>query len=135
KYDPNDILDGKPKNTMGVSWKPSADGELITKTGITAFGELNQATKDVNWKEGSYNPDDKKITWSIFANYLENEINGLKIVDTPQGNQTIDSDTEVKVYKLTINSDGTYEEEEFTNFTKNISGNILTVTINENRTS
>src|SRR5690625_3735846 len=96
----DEVPDQKPTNKAAITWTPGDGGEPITKD-VEAGTELNKATKDSSWKNGSYNPETKEITWEIITNYRNNSIADLNISDAPQCNQEIVPES-VKVHELTI---------------------------------
>src|SRR5699024_7060692 len=91
-YDPNELPKNTANNEAEITWSPTEDGDSITKT-VQDDKELNTNTGNNHWKNGSYNPDTKEITWTIYTNYRENDINDLVIHDEPQGNQKIVTDS------------------------------------------
>lgn len=108
KFDADNVPDQKPKNTAEITWMPEGGDEPINKT-IVASTTLNKETQNYSWKNGSYNPDTKEITWTIIANYRENQIDNLIIKDQLQGNQKIIADSAI-VKELIIASGGEITE-------------------------
>ncbi|MBO1005717.1 Cna B-type domain-containing protein [Pseudogracilibacillus auburnensis] len=105
----DEVPDNKPTNSMDVTWTPVGSGSSITKANITARTELNDYTKNNHWKNGSYNPATKEITWTIYTNYRENQIKDLIITDAPQLNQKIIENSFV-VTELAISTNGAITE-------------------------
>src|SRR5699024_11666676 len=66
-------------------------------------------TADYSWKNGSYNPETKEITWEIITNYRENDFDDLVVQDNPQGNQQI-IDGSAVAKELVIDSGGGISE-------------------------
>src|SRR5690625_1152260 len=106
EFDADNVLDHKLTNTAVITWTPEGEDDSITKD-IEAGTELNKATKDSSWKNGSYDPATKEITWEIITNYRQNSIDDLNITDAPQGNQEIVPES-VKVHELTIDENGNH---------------------------
>lgn len=104
EFDADNVPDHKPTNKAAIMWTPGGGGDPITKE-VEAETELNWDTKENHWKNGWYNPETKEITWTIYTNYRENDINNLIVTDAPQGNQKIVADS-VIVTELVKQSDG-----------------------------
>src|SRR5690625_3075518 len=104
EFDADNVPDNKPTNKAAITWTPEGEDDSITKE-VEAEIELNKETADYSWKNGSYNPETKEITWEIITNYRENDFDDLVVTDEPQGNQQIiDGSAEVK--ELVIDSGG-----------------------------
>lgn len=104
-----DLVPGnKATNKADITWTPEGSVTSITKE-VTAETKLNQSTGNNHWKNGSYNPSTKEITWTIYTNYRENVISDLIIKDTPLGNQKIIADS-VIVKELSIAGNGKITE-------------------------
>ena len=58
-------------------------------------------------KSGSYNATSKKITWTIAANFNQQELSNASIIDPISDDQNYVSGS-AKVYEATINKNGTY---------------------------
>ena len=58
-------------------------------------------------KSGSYNATSKKITWTIAANFNQQELSSASIIDPISDDQNYVSGS-AKVYEATINKNGTY---------------------------
>ncbi|MDG4968843.1 SpaA isopeptide-forming pilin-related protein [Lactococcus lactis] len=58
-------------------------------------------------KSGSYNATSKKITWTIAANFTQQELSNASITDPISDDQNYVSGS-AKVYEATINKNGTY---------------------------
>lgn len=125
EFDADNVPDYKPTNKAAITWTPGDGGDPITKE-VEAGTELNKETKDSSWKNGSYNPETKEITWTIITNYRQNSIDDLKIVDAPQGNQQIVPKS-VKIHELTIDSNGNHRPGD------DVTGNV-DVSYNEDNT-
>ena len=106
EFDADNVPDHKPTNKADITWTPEGGDESITKD-VKTGTELNEATKESSWKNGSYDPTTKEITWEIITNYRNNSIADLNITDAPQGNQKIVLDS-VKVHELTIDGNGNH---------------------------
>ncbi|VEF48981.1 LPXTG-motif cell wall anchor domain-containing protein [Bacillus freudenreichii] len=104
----NQVPDYKPTNKAAITWTPEGKDESITKE-VETGTELNDNTKNNDWKNGSYNPATKEITWTIYTNYRENDFGNLIIKDAPQGNQKIVAES-VVVKELTIEPNGSITE-------------------------
>ncbi|MYL58299.1 Cna B-type domain-containing protein, partial [Virgibacillus halodenitrificans] len=107
-YVADEVIDHKPTNTAAITWIPEGGSESITKE-VTAGTELNDKTKNNDWKYGSYSPETKEITWTIYTNYRENYIENLIVNDAPQENQKIVADS-VVVKELAIDKKGNITE-------------------------
>src|SRR5699024_3849231 len=103
----------------------------ITKE-VEAETELNKETADYSWKNGSYNPETKEITWEIITNYRENDFDDLVVQDNPQGNQQI-IDGSAVVKELVIGSGGGISEGDTVEgaATSDEEANTLTVNLGE----
>ncbi|MGO3167915.1 Cna B-type domain-containing protein [Senegalia sp. (in: firmicutes)] len=108
KFVADEIINNNATNKADISWTPEGKSGSITKE-VKANKDLNTKTKDNSWKKGSYNPHTKEITWTIYTNYRENQINDLIIKDMPKGNQKIVENSAV-VTELEILSDGKIKE-------------------------
>src|SRR5699024_7299221 len=95
-------------NKAAITWTPEGENDSITKE-VEAETELNKETADYSWKNGSYNPETKEITWEIITNYRENDFDDLVVQDNPQGNQQI-IDGSAVVKELVIDSGGGISE-------------------------
>lgn len=129
-YDPNKLPeDFKAKNTANISWIPENSDERVYRD-VPANTRVNQSTIDQSWKNASYNPDTKEITYEIIANYRENSYENFKIVDEPQQNQKLIEDS-IEVYELEIKSNGSYTEAGKVDIEPSITGNAFTLDIGE----
>src|SRR5699024_6548206 len=107
-FDADNVPNNKPKNKGDITWTPEGEDDSNTKE-VEAETELNNETSDYSWKNGSYNPETKQITWEIITNYRENDFTNLIVQDKPQGNQQIiDGSAEVK--ELNIAANGSYTD-------------------------
>src|SRR5699024_166386 len=97
-----------PTNSAVVHWTPGADGNLLSGN-VSAETHFNPETENMHWKNASYDPTTKKITWEIITNYRENEIGNLIIKDTPKGNQKL-IENSFTINELTINENGSISE-------------------------
>lgn len=121
EFDADIVPNHKPTNKAAITWTPEGEDDSITKE-VKAETELNKETKDSSWKNGTYNPETKEITWIIYTNYRENNIADLIVKDKPQGNQKIVKNSAI-VKELDIAENG--------NFTEGDSLNDSVATINE----
>src|SRR5690625_3859118 len=119
-FDPNETENNEAINTATIYWTPGEEGEK-QKGNVTAKTHFNDETKNMHWKNASYDPKTKKITWEIIVNYRENDFENLIIKDTPQGNQKLVPDSFV-LKELEIDEDGIIEEG------KEVKANIQTET-------
>ncbi|QQK78096.1 Cna B-type domain-containing protein [Salicibibacter cibarius] len=103
-YVADELPDNTATNHAAITWTPEGEENSITRN-VEAETELNWQTEQRDWKNGSYDPESKEITWTIYTNYRENTIEDLTVTDAPQGNQTIIADS-VEVTELAIGSDG-----------------------------
>lgn len=108
KFDADHVPDQNPTNKANIIWTPEGENEQIEKE-VEAGTELNENTKNNDWKNGSYDPATKEITWTIYTNYRENQIDELIVKDAPQGNQKIVADS-VVVKELEIDKHGNISE-------------------------
>src|SRR5699024_7720965 len=107
-FDADNVPDNKPTNKADITWTPEGEDDSTTKE-VETETELNKETADSSWKNGSYNPETKEITWEIITNYRENDVSDLIVTDAPQGNQEIiNGSAEVK--ELVIESWGSISE-------------------------
>ena len=102
-YDPNTV-GNDPKNTANIEWIPENSTEKIKKD-LTAGTNINWKNGNNHWKNGTYNPDTKKITWALIVNYRGNAYEELIVKDTPEGNQKLVTDS-IKVEELEIEANG-----------------------------
>ncbi|QQK81774.1 collagen binding domain-containing protein [Salicibibacter cibi] len=111
-YQTNYVADELPDNTAtnhaAITWTPEGEEDSITRD-VEAETELNWQTEQRDWKNGSYDPESKEITWTVYSNYRENNINDLIVTDAPQGNQAIIEDS-VEVTELAIEPNGDITE-------------------------
>ncbi len=130
-YVADEVPEYKPTNTAAITWTPEGSSDSMTKK-VTAGTELNNKTKNNDWKNGSYDPETKEITWTIYTNYRENEIGNLIVKDAPQGNQKIVADS-IVVKELAIDEKGNISEgNELTNgISVDSEQNTFQVTIGE----
>ena len=92
-------------NTAAINWMDEY-GDRQDKS-VEAEVRLNDASQNNHWKNGSYDPASKEITWNIITNYRQNSIEDLNITDAPQGNQEIVPES-VRVHELTIDANGNH---------------------------
>ncbi|WP_405097681.1 Cna B-type domain-containing protein [Oceanobacillus sp. FSL H7-0719] len=109
-FDANLVPDHRPTNKAAITWTPEGGDESITRD-VLAGTELNWETRTGHWKNGSYNPETKEITWTIYTNYRESQFDNLVVKDAPQGNQKIVDDS-VVVTELAIGENGHITEGE-----------------------
>ena len=102
-YDPNTVGEN-PENTANIEWIPENSTEKIKKD-LTAGTNINWKNGENHWKNGTYNPDTKKITWTLIVNYRGNAYKELIVKDTPEGNQKLVTDS-IKVEELEIEANG-----------------------------
>src|SRR5699024_9271268 len=100
------ILNQNAINKANITWIPEGSDERKELV-VNANKQLNTETVNNSWKNASYNPDTKEITWTIIANYRENAFEDFTITDTPQGNQKLVEDS-IEVTELQVNADGSY---------------------------
>src|SRR5699024_4680259 len=67
----------------------------------------NQQTRSNGAKNNTVNNETKEITWFVDINYNQLELTDAKLVDKIEDNQSLVGD--IKVYKNTINSNGSVE--------------------------
>lgn len=102
-FDADNVPNQQPTNTADVSWT-NEDGKEFNKE-LNTNTQLNDETVQASWKNASYNPDTKEITWTIIANYRENAYEDFTISDTPLGNQKL-VESSLKVIEMEVNADG-----------------------------
>lgn len=110
-------------NGVLIKWMDEKGEGKEKKVG--AGKDLNEDTMNNHWKNGSYNPETKEITWTIYTNYRENQIGDLKIEDIPQGNQKIIADSAI-VTELEVLSNGKMKD------IKELDDNISAIDTEEN---
>src|SRR5699024_5069134 len=133
EFDADNVPDNKPTNKAAITWTPEGGNDSITKE-VEAETELNKETEDYSWKNGSYNPETKEITWEIITNYRENDFDDLVVTDAPQGNQQI-MDGSAVVKELVIHSNGGISEGETVDGAATIDEEANTLTVNLGETS
>src|SRR5690625_2039225 len=133
EFDADNVPDNKPTNKAAITWTAEGEDNSITKE-VEAEIELNKETADYSWKNGSYNPETKEITWEIITNYRENDFDDLVVTDEPQGNQQI-SDGSAEVKELVIDSGGGISEGETVDGAAKIDEKANTLTVNLGETS
>lgn len=107
-FDADNVPNQKPTNKADVLWK-DPNGREFNKE-LNANTQLNGETVKNSWKNASYNPDTKEITWTIIANYRENAFEDFNITDTPQGNQKLVEDS-IRVIEMKVNADGAHVDQ------------------------
>src|SRR5699024_7848270 len=133
EFDADNVPDNKPTNKAAITWTPEGEDDSITKE-VEAGTELNKETADYSWKNGSYNPETKEITWEIITNYRENDFANLIVQDAPQENQQIiDGSAEVK--ELNIAANGSYTDGDTVDDAATIDEEANTLTVNLGETS
>src|SRR5699024_1987544 len=133
EFDADNVPNNKPTNKAAITWTPEGEDDSITKE-VEAETELNWETGESSWKNGSYNPETKEITWEIITNYRENDISNLIVQDKPQGNQQIiDGSAEVK--ELNIAPNGSYTEGDVVDDAATIDEEANTLTVNLGETN
>src|SRR5690625_686743 len=132
-FDADNVPDNKATNKADITWTPEGEGESITKD-VEAGKDLNWETSEYSWKNGSYNPETKEITWEIITNYRENDIADLIIQDEPQGNQQI-IDGSAVVKELNIAANGSYTDGDTVKDAATIDEEANTLTVNLGETS
>src|SRR5699024_3675318 len=133
EFDADNVPDNKATNKADITWTPEGEDESITKD-VEADKDLNWETSEYSWKNDSYNPETKEITWEIITNYRENAIANLIVQDAPQGNQKIiDGSAEVK--ELNIAANGSYTDGEIVDDVATIDEEANTLTVNLGETN
>ncbi len=133
EFDADEVPDNKATNKADITWTPEGEKDSITKE-VGAEKPLNKETADYSWKNGSYNPETKEITWEIITNYRENDFTNLIVQDKPQGNQQIiDGSAEVK--ELNIAANGSYTDGDTVEDAATIDEEANTLTVNLGETS
>ncbi|MFD0957475.1 collagen binding domain-containing protein, partial [Virgibacillus alimentarius] len=89
------------KNHVNMKWT-TEDGDSKEKQGSAVFNPGNY-TKDNGFKNGSYNPTTKEITWSIGVNYNKKKLDNAVVEDFIQGNQNFNIDS-VRVFHMNLKS-------------------------------
>ena len=104
-FDPR-TLEGKLNNEASHEWDDNKGNTYNRKKNFPIDSKseyMNNATKS-----GSYNAKAKEITWTITANYMQDELNGAYISDTikndPKQQYILKS---AQLHEMTINPDGT----------------------------
>src|SRR5699024_1824075 len=127
------VTDNKATNKADITWTAEGEDESITKE-VEDDKDLNWETNEYSWKNGSYNPETKEITWEIITNYRENEFTNLIVQDKPQGNQQIiDGSAEDK--ELVIDSAGDISEGDTVEGAATIDEEANTLTVNLGETN
>ncbi|SDB84314.1 conserved repeat domain-containing protein [Pelagirhabdus alkalitolerans] len=87
-------------NSARVDWIPEGEEESVSKTGTASFNP-DDSTKNNGFKFGSYNIQDKEITWTIGVNYNNETLNGVIVEDPILGDQNFDID-DVNIYEMEL---------------------------------
>ncbi|MGM8213099.1 Cna B-type domain-containing protein [Virgibacillus sp. W0430] len=90
-------------NAAGIEWDIEHSPGSIT-TGKQENGSTfrpDQYSKQNGFKNGTYNPVSKEISWEIGVNYNKETLNNTVIEDVIQGNQNFDL-ASVKVYEMEL---------------------------------
>ena len=115
------------KNQVAITWTPKGSDTSITK-GVAASKPLNKDTTNNSWKNGTYDPSTKEITWTIYTNYRENRLANLMVEDTLGQNQKL-VEGSVTVTELSIAGNGAITEGTSKPVTPTVNGNAFTVGI------
>ena len=92
-------------NKINATWT-DVNGETHHNEGQASFTPKVEYINDAS-KSGSYNANNKHITWTVVANYNQRDLKNAQIVDTLQGDPKY-VDGSAKLYEATINPDGSY---------------------------
>ena len=122
-------------NKAASNWK-SSDGMDMNISVEKPYKPSAEESAD-GFKSGSYNAVDKVITWSMGINYNRQELGEVTLTDPITSNQKFIPGS-VRVYKYTIDADGSYHKGEeitgdarFTITEPTTSLNTLTINISE----
>lgn len=106
-YDPEAVPENDPDkkftNTAKVTWTTD-DGETITNEDVATF-KPNEPTKYNGAKSGSYNAQEKAITWTVTVNYGDKDLVNAQLTDPIPANQKYILNS-LTIYHYTVTSDG-----------------------------
>ncbi|WP_416147559.1 Cna B-type domain-containing protein [Salipaludibacillus sp. HK11] len=103
-------------NSVSLEWVPESETEPVTREDDATF-DPDDYTKNNGFKHGSYDLENKEITWTIGVNYNKETLDNVVVEDFILGNQNFEIDS-VKVYQmnLTGSANGYEKGEEVTGF-------------------
>lgn len=99
-FDKADLSEGSFVNNASLEWIPENETQKVTKTGTATFTP-DEYTQNNGFKNGSYNPETKEITWRIGVNYNKETLKNVEVEDIIQGEQNFDIN-KVAVYKMEL---------------------------------
>lgn len=106
-YDPELVPENDPdkyfRNTAEVTWTTD-DGKTITDEDDATF-KPNEPTKYNGAKAGTYNAQEKAITWRIAVNYGDKDMENAQLTDPIPSDQKYILNS-LKIYHYTVASDG-----------------------------
>ncbi|SES07900.1 Uncharacterized surface anchored protein [Salipaludibacillus aurantiacus] len=95
-------------NNASLEWLPEGESDTVTREDEAVF-DPDDYTKNNGFKHGSYNIEDKEITWTIGVNYNNETLNDVLVEDYILGNQNFEIGS-VKVYEMKLTgSDNDYD--------------------------
>lgn len=94
------IFQKEVSSIASLEWIPENETQKVTKTGTATFTP-DEYTQNNGFKNGSYNPETKEITWRIGVNYNKETLKNVEVEDIIQGEQNFDLN-KVAVYKMEL---------------------------------
>lgn len=90
-------------NSARIDWIPEGEEQSVSKTGTATFNP-DDSTKNNGFKFGSYNIQEKEITWTIGVNYNNETLHDVNVLDPILGDQNFNID-HVKIYDMVLTGD------------------------------
>ncbi|UVI28353.1 LPXTG cell wall anchor domain-containing protein [Paenibacillus spongiae] len=94
------------KNTAVITWE-DADGKPHSVTAGSDFDPKGQAKLN-GFKNGSYNPVTKKVTWKVGFNYNGKTVSNAELIDPLLAGQSF-VDGSLKLFDMSIKKDGGFQ--------------------------
>ena len=117
-FDPR-TLDGKLTNTASHTWEDSQGKEYSRKQVVTLTSKKEYISNVT--KSGSYNATTKEITWTITANYMQDELVNAVITDLITNNPKQEYiPGSAILQRMTINANGNVSLKELVDITGTI---------------
>jgi LPXTG-motif cell wall-anchored protein len=115
-------------NTAVLDWTERMTQHPDSVTVEAPFNP-NEYTQNNGYKNGKYDPQSKKITWNVIADYNGYSINKAVFTDELEEGQLLDTDS-VKVYRAVVQPDGSVQKGTAVNLAPGkivYCGNLLTI--------
>ncbi|ASA19660.1 collagen binding domain-containing protein [Paenibacillus donghaensis] len=101
--------DAKFTNKAELDWVDPAEPSVTKHLTAEATFNPDEKVKKNGYKNGSYNPASKQISWEIGLNYNSKPLQNAVLTDVIQSNQQMEKSS-IKVYALTISENGTPQQ-------------------------